>query len=220
MELNDVRRMAEELMDLHGLDDWSFVFDRAVRRAGKCSYRDRTISLSAPLAKIHDEDEVRETVLHEIAHALTPGEGHSAVWRRTALRIGSNGRRCIDVATPQIPGAWQGTCPAGHTVQRHRAPQRVVSCSQCSRGFDPAHVFTWTHHGGPGKMPASYVLEAERMRQGRPAVVVGVGARVRIVVPGNYDGVVGTVVKRTRVNYVVRTRSGMLRVPHAGAVPE
>ncbi len=206
-------------MEQHGLSGWSFVFDRAVRRAGKCSYRERTISLSAPLAKLHDEAEVRETVLHEIAHALTPGEGHSAVWRRTALRIGSNGERCVDSAAPQVPGAWQGTCAAGHTVQRHRAPQRVVSCRQCARGFDPAHVFTWTHHGRPGEMPASYVLEVARLREGRPAVLVGVGAKVRIVVPGRFDGVVATVTKRTAINYVVRIRGSLYRVPHAGAVP-
>ena len=203
----------------HGLDDWTFVFDRAVRRAGKCSYSTRTISLSSPLTRLHDEDEVRETILHEIAHALTPGEGHSAVWRRMAVRIGSTGERCVDAEAPKVPGAWLGTCPAGHTTERHRAPQRVLSCLKCSRTFSWDAVFTWTHRGRPAVMPPSYRLEVERARAGRPAVVVGVGAKVQIVVPGRYDGVVGKVVERTRINYVVKTRHGLLKLPHAGAVP-
>lgn len=219
MELRDVRRLAERLMDEHGLDGWTFTFDRAVRRAGKCSYTSRTISLSAPLAKLHDEVEVTETLLHEIAHALTPGEGHSAKWRRTAVRIGSSGERCVDSTAPSVPGDWVGVCPAGHHVERHRAPQRVVSCIQCSRRFSSDHLFTWTHRRGR-PLPPAYRLELQRMAEGRPRVAVAPGGYVRIVVPGDFHGVEGKVVKRTRANYVVRTREhGLLKLPLAGAVP-
>lgn len=219
MELREVRRLAEQLIAEHGLEGWTFAFDRAVRRAGKCSYGTRTISLSAPLARLHDEVEVTETLLHEIAHALTPGEGHSATWRRVALRIGSSGERCVDSAAPSVPGDWVGVCGVGHRVERHRAPQRVVSCSKCSPRFSTDHLFTWTHRTGRA-LPVAYRLELDRIAEGRPRVAVGVGGRVRIVVPGDFHGVEGRVVKCTRASYVVRTREhGLLKLPLAGAVP-
>ena len=220
MELEHARRLAQELMAEHGLDGWTFAFDRAVRRAGSCQYGTQRITLSRALTELHDEAEVRATVLHEIAHALCPGEGHSARWRRTAISIGSTGERCLTADTPRIPGAWVGTCPAGHTVDRHRAPSRVLSCSRCSSSFTREHVLSWTHHGRVVEMPPAYRLELARIEAGVPQVRVGVGGHVRIVVPGRYDGVVGRVVKQTRASYVVRTkRHGLLKLPLSGAVP-
>lgn len=39
------------------------------------------------------EDEVIETILHEIAHAITPGAGHTPIWRDTYKSIGGNGEK-------------------------------------------------------------------------------------------------------------------------------
>lgn len=42
---------------------------------------------------IHDKIEsIKETILHEIAHAITPGAGHGKMWRETSLSIGGNGQ--------------------------------------------------------------------------------------------------------------------------------
>lgn len=38
------------------------------------------------------EDEILETILHEIAHAITPGAGHVRIWQETSLSIGGNGQ--------------------------------------------------------------------------------------------------------------------------------
>jgi len=37
-------------------------------------------------------DEIIETILHEIAHAITPGAGHVHLWKETSLSIGGNGQ--------------------------------------------------------------------------------------------------------------------------------
>lgn len=37
------------------------------------------------------EDEIMETLLHEIAHALTPGHGHDRVWKAKCIEIGGKG---------------------------------------------------------------------------------------------------------------------------------
>ncbi|HEX6056605.1 MAG TPA: SprT-like domain-containing protein, partial [Intrasporangium sp.] len=95
MELSAALKLGRELMAAHGLSDWVLNLDRARTRAGACRPARREISLSAHLTRLHPEDEVRDTILHEIAHALVgPGHGHDAVWRAKALAIGCSGQRC------------------------------------------------------------------------------------------------------------------------------
>ncbi|WP_432547510.1 SprT-like domain-containing protein [Kineococcus sp. SYSU DK004] len=140
--------MARRVLDEHGLRDWTVVLDRARTRAGVCRAHRREIGLSRPLTALHSEEEVRLTVLHEVAHALVgPEHGHDAVWRERVRRIGGDDRRTLPPTAPRLPGAWTGTCPAGHTVTRHRRPARTSSCTRCSRTWDPRHAFTWERAG-------------------------------------------------------------------------
>ena len=155
MDLNEAARLGRRLLDEHGLHDWKVVFDRAKRRAGVCRPGREEIGLSGPLTAIHPVAEVRDTILHEVAHALVgPEHGHDEVWRATALRIGCSGQRSSSVDAPRIDGDWVGTCPAGHRRTRHRRPERPSSCATCSPTFDVAHLLTWTHRGRPAAMPA------------------------------------------------------------------
>ena len=71
MDLSDAYRMGTELLQRHGLDAWSLAFDNAKRRAGVCRHGARVIGLSAPLARLHSVEEVRETLLHEICLLYT-----------------------------------------------------------------------------------------------------------------------------------------------------
>src|SRR4051812_30508933 len=85
VDLEDARGLAHELMRRHGLGGWRFEFDQAKRRAGVCRHRQKVIGLSAPITRLHPADEVRDTVLHEIAHALAGARaGHGPVWVATA----------------------------------------------------------------------------------------------------------------------------------------
>ena len=142
--------MARELMDEHGLRGWVLTFDRAKRRAGVCRHGDKVIGLSSHLTRLNTQEQVRDTVLHEIAHALAgPGAGHGPRWRRIAADIGATPERGLPDDVVTVPGSWVGTCPSGHTIDRHRRPARVLSCHLCSRRFEPSAIFTWTHHGVP-----------------------------------------------------------------------
>lgn len=217
MDTAEARALARELMDEHGLGEWGFVFDHAKRRAGACRYQRRQISLSRPLTRLHDEEQVRDTVLHEIAHALAgPHAGHGPAWRALARDLGATPERCMPEDAARIPGAWVGTCAAGHTVDRHRRPARVMSCRQCSQRFDPAAIFTWTHHGVPADPGPGYREELARVTGATTTVAeepVAVGTRVSVRAPGRYDGLVGTVVKRGRTRYHVRRGGTVVTVP-------
>lgn len=157
MDLDEAWAMGRELMDTHGLTEWTLSYDRAKRRAGLCRYSTRTISLSRHLTVLHSADEVRDTVLHEIAHALAgPDAGHGPQWRAAAVKIGASGQRTLAAEAALPPAPWQGHCPAGHEHQRYRRPSRPVSCTRCCPTFCMAHLVTWTHHGEPHVFTSEY----------------------------------------------------------------
>ena len=74
----------------HGLEGWTFkvVSSTSKRIIGYCSYRRKIVAIQAHFFFAMTADQVEETILHELAHALTPGEGHSPVWRAKALELG------------------------------------------------------------------------------------------------------------------------------------
>jgi hypothetical protein len=159
---------------------------------------------------------VRDTVLHEVAHALAgPQHGHDRVWRSIAVRIGCSGERCVSPGSPRVEPPWLGTCPAGHTSGRHRRPERVMTCGECCPTFELAHVFSWTHHGRPAVMHPNYEVELDRLRAGRRMVVHRVGTRLRIIAPGDYEGRVAKVAKVGRTSYHLRAGRTLVRVPFA-----
>lgn len=223
MEITDVRQVATDLMARHGLTGWRLVFDNAKTRAGVCRSDRREIALSRPLMSLYPAEQVTATVLHEIAHALAgAGHGHDRVWRAAARRIGYSGGRCLPADAPRVDGPWVGTCAAGHRTTAHRRPVRVRSCSECSPRFDVAARYTWTHRGRPAAMDPRYDAELARLRDGVPApapALVGVGDRVRLTGTGKYAGLTGTVEKRGRTRYQVRTRAGLLSVSFTLAQP-
>jgi hypothetical protein len=220
VDLRDAYAMAEYLLEVHGLDDWQVSYDNAKRRAGICKFAEQTLGLSAPLTAVHTEDDVRDTILHEIAHALVgPAHGHDATWLAMARRIGSSGERCVSPDSPTPPAAWLGACPGGHTLERHRRPERVLTCGLCSSEFDLAHLYTWTHHGKPAVLHPNYEAELARLREGRHTVLLPVGARVRVTVAGEHHGTVGRVAKRGRTSYHLRAGRRLLRVPFAWVEP-
>lgn len=145
VERAQVEAWARELMGKHELlPQWSFAWDRARTRAGHCRFADHTISVSAPLMELYPEDLVRETLLHEIAHALVgPGHNHDAAWRATAVAIGASGRVRLPQETPAPPAKWHGVCPNGHEFWRHRRPAANGSCSRCSPTYDARYRIAW-----------------------------------------------------------------------------
>ncbi|WP_028637467.1 SprT-like domain-containing protein [Nocardioides sp. URHA0032] len=224
MELTAAAQLGRALLDEHGLQDWRLAFDRAKRRAGVCRSDRKEIGLSGPLTALHPEAEVRDTILHEIAHALVgPRHGHDEVWRATALRIGCTGLRCSSEDAPKIDGHWVGTCPAGHRRTRHRRPQRPMACGSCSPTFDVAHLLTWTYRGRPAPMLPGYRAELDRLldpEAKQQPVPLRLGDAVRIAVPGSeYDGVAGTLVKRGRTRYHLQVGDRVLTVPFAMVEP-
>jgi len=223
VDVAEARELATDLMNKHGLTGWRLIFDNARTRAGVCRYDRKQIGLSRILTALHSDEQVTDTILHEIAHALTgPGHGHDRVWRATAKRLGCSPTRCIPADAPRVEGAWEGSCPAGHRVTAHRQPIRVRSCPNCSPGFNLAARYTWTRSGRPAPMHPRYESELARLLQQpapQAAAPVRVGERVRLTGAGKYHGLTGTVLKRGRSRYQVRTAVGVLSAPFTAVQP-
>lgn len=104
MELYKAHKWAEELIARHGADGYSFSWmKRRTRfhRAGQCDWKKKLIQLQPEYVEQYSEEEVLDTILHEIAHALRPRHGHNKFWRKTAVSIGCTGERyCKTKATP------------------------------------------------------------------------------------------------------------------------
>ena len=136
MDTNDAYRLARRTMNEHGLQDWRFQFDNAISRFGLCSFTKKTISLSRKLTELNPEDEVRDTILHEVAHALAGSKaGHGPEWRRVARSIGCNANRTHEAVMP--PQKWTVVCPhCNISAQRSRKGKRPVACARCCNLFN------------------------------------------------------------------------------------
>ncbi len=137
MNLSNAKELAESLLIVHKLFDWHFKFDGAKRRYGQCLYRTKTITLSRHLTLLNTEKHVKETIIHEIAHALTPYQHHNRIWQLKAIELGIRPNRCaIDKAKvePNFK-AICFNCQHVHTRFR-RTKNKREACAICCRKFN------------------------------------------------------------------------------------
>lgn len=144
MDLFNAERNAKLLMTAYGLTDkgWRFEWDNAARRFGQCRYSTKTISMSRQLTIQRSPDAIRNTMLHEIAHALTPGHGHDAVWRAKAISLGCDGKRC-SADKVEVNYKYVAKCVNGHVAAKYLRKPRTIqrkSCGKCSTSYNPKYV--------------------------------------------------------------------------------
>src|SRR5262249_45335961 len=104
-------------------------FNRLKRKCGLCRFpfdgNPGVIELSVYFVELNDAEAIRDTILHELAHALAGrgGEyGHGPLWKEIALRIGARPTSCS--AGKQMPGDWQAKCNGcGRVHTRFRKPK-------------------------------------------------------------------------------------------------
>ena len=73
-----------------------FKWSKYVKNYSRCAaynIKENCIILSPRYVELNKRKHVLNSILHEIAHALTPGSGHNAIWARQFKAIGGNGQR-------------------------------------------------------------------------------------------------------------------------------
>lgn len=74
---------------------WQFQWSFSMKPAGRCWNHRGLIEVGIREAVVLGMDEFVETILHEIAHAITK-EAHTEAWRRCYIAIGGNGTVTTD----------------------------------------------------------------------------------------------------------------------------
>ena len=147
MNLLEAEQLAWKLLSEHRMElanghsftgQWGFKWTNKKRALGTCHYSERRISLSQFFVPHLDVDEVKDTILHEIAHAIVGGKhGHDYVWKRKASELGCNPDRTADVKIPvnKMGYKYIAECPVCHKKHGHaRKSRREYSCS-CQGNF-------------------------------------------------------------------------------------
>lgn len=149
MNTVEAEKLTLDLMEKHGLikKGWVFKYDKAVQRFGCCHWSKQMITLSEALVGMNDEPEVRNTILHEIAHALADQkEGHGAQWKTIAELIGATPERCYDstvVATPKAKYIRKCVKGCGRERKLYRKPKRSKTyCGYCWRNGNGWQLLT------------------------------------------------------------------------------
>ena len=87
MDRFKITKKAHDLFDTHKLRHWKFEI-LPVDQLGGCYYDKLTIILDTFYVDNNYEELVYDTLLHEVAHALTPGHQHDHIWRAMAIQLG------------------------------------------------------------------------------------------------------------------------------------
>lgn len=157
MELHAAQELIYQAMEQHNLHakGWSFHWDSAKLRFGLCMFGRKVIKMSRALVLANDEKEVRDTILHEIAHALVgPGHGHGRVWKLMAQAIGARPETCYSTANVKmVDSPYTFTCvDCGFVGHFHRKPKarRLVFArhSKCTHKANGGKL-EWRMRGVP-----------------------------------------------------------------------
>ena len=128
--IQSLMRQHQQTGRLH--HEWRAAFDLAAVRAGVCKYGEQLICLPVSYAMTADRQELIDTVLHEIAHAMVgAGHNHDPIWKLAAQRIGCTAQRCTHVI--HTAPRWIGTCNCKRPLYRTRLTRlaRTGRCTKC-----------------------------------------------------------------------------------------
>lgn len=142
MNIIQAEKLAKELMAKYLDDEWKFKFSHAVKRLGACSYTTKTILLSKPLTEVNSIKVIRNTILHEIAHALVGSKHkHDIVWAAKHRELGGTGhpRSKAEACVTD----YVGTCSNGHIHYALGKPRALWTCSKCDPRSNLEYLITW-----------------------------------------------------------------------------
>ena len=128
MELKKAEQLTKDLIQKYNLD-FNFKWIRSNNYCGKCSHKRKEIMLSKSITELNTEELVKDTILHEIAHALVGARhGHNFVWKMKATEIGCSPSRTASEFMV-IPYTYDLVCPnCGNKWGYNKRSHRVYNC--------------------------------------------------------------------------------------------
>lgn len=138
---------AREQISKHLDERWTFRWNKRKKAFGICCYSKKTIELSAYMVECGESvDSMKRTVIHEIAHALTPGDHHGPRWRAKMRELGQDPSRTRAAVGATFEYKWHlkcGSCEFKAGFHRKPTMKARRSCPKCSPGrFSEQFVLT------------------------------------------------------------------------------
>jgi len=118
------------------LKKWRLKFSEAKRRLGCCRYQPKTIDISFHHLYNGTNEEVLNTLKHEIAHALdyiiNHKVGHTSSWKAIARSLGLRNPKATTAVSYQTRTKYDILCPiCGVIGGRHQKRQGNYTCRKC-----------------------------------------------------------------------------------------
>ena len=148
MELEHAKETAIDFMKDFGLIEkgWRFIFSNKKRAFGTCYYRRKEIALSKYLVPFMSYKDVKDTILHEIAHAIDAQQrgysNHDKKWKMIAKRVGADPMASHDKADIPISAFnYYHECPVcGQKYGVYKRPRARYLCGECREPMEVKKV--------------------------------------------------------------------------------
>ena len=140
-KIDDAKKMARELLDQHGFDYVQIeISNRMKRTLGLACFKrgkPEVLKLQAHYICNNSTQDIKDTILHEIAHFIAGYEaGHNYKWQMACVKIGAKPQRCADNTVDTAPAKWKlvcGCCKRNLGERHRRTNMSQRYCRECGR---------------------------------------------------------------------------------------
>ena len=135
-KISDAKKMARELLDKHGFENVKIeCSNRMKRTVGLACFKlgkPDKLKLSSYYVCNNTNDEIRDTILHEIDHFIAGhAAGHNYKWKQACRQVGANPQRLAKNTVSIAPPKYVIVCRMCHCKLANRFRRTNISRSYC-----------------------------------------------------------------------------------------
>lgn len=144
MNIEEFLKSTRIIVDDCCLYDWKIKITDTKRRLGSCNYTKKELNFSKNLILNNSREEIRDTVLHECAHAIAGhGAWHWYKWKICALKIWLQNPQTCNTTANQAEWKYKMQCAGcGEIYHFYKKVSKLnKACYNCCKKH-----FGWKYH--------------------------------------------------------------------------